>query len=101
MTSATPIPPAWPSCAITSVTIYERRAVRCDPEQVVITAGTQQAIDIVIRILGGPDKDVWVEDPGYPLTPAALRAAGAPVPPVRANEKGITVKAGKRLAPHA
>ena len=27
------------------------RAVRCDPEQIVVTAGTQQAIDIVIRIL--------------------------------------------------
>ena len=77
------------------------RAVRCDPEQVVITAGTQQAVDIVIRILGGPDKDVWVEDPGYPLTHAALLAAGATVHPVPVDDKGINVKAGKRLASHA
>jgi GntR family transcriptional regulator / MocR family aminotransferase len=76
------------------------RAVRCDPEQVVITAGTQQALDIVIRILG-PDKDVWVEDPGYPLTRSALLAAEAIVHPVPVDEKGIDVKAGKRLAPHA
>src|SRR5499425_1590747 len=41
------------------------RAVRCDPEQIVITAGTQQAIDIAIRVLLAPDDEVWVEDPGY------------------------------------
>ena len=29
------------------------RAVRCEPEQVVITAGTQQALDIVIRVMQG------------------------------------------------
>ena len=40
------------------------RAVRCDPEQIVITAGTQQAIDIAIRVLLVPGDEVWVEDPG-------------------------------------
>ena len=44
------------------------RAVRCEPEQVVITAGTQQALDIVIRVMLGPDREVWIEDPGYALT---------------------------------
>ena len=44
------------------------RAVRCELEQIVITAGTQQAIDILARLLPGPHKEVWVEDPGYPLT---------------------------------
>ena len=77
------------------------RAVRCDPEQVVITAGTQQAIDIVIRILDGPDRHVWVEDPGYPLTRSALLAARATVHPVPVDENGINVKAGQRLAPQA
>lgn len=77
------------------------RAVRCDPEQVVITAGTQQAIDIVIRVLGGSGRDVWVEDPGYPLTHAALLAAGATVHPVPVDDKGIDVRAGRRLAPQA
>ena len=39
------------------------RAVRCDPEQIVITTGTQHAIDIAIRALPGLDKEVWIEDP--------------------------------------
>ena len=53
------------------------RAVRCDPEQIVITAGTQQAIDIAIRVLLAPGDEVWVEDPGYPLTHAQLLLAKA------------------------
>jgi GntR family transcriptional regulator/MocR family aminotransferase len=40
------------------------RSVRCDPEQIVVTGGTQQSIDIVIRVLLGPGKQVWMEDPG-------------------------------------
>src|SRR5262249_9348535 len=42
------------------------RAVRCEPDQIIITAGTQQAIDIAIRVLLAPGDEVWVEDPGYP-----------------------------------
>ena len=77
------------------------RAVRCEPEQVVITAGTQQAIDIVIRVMRGPDKEVWIEDPGYALTRLALIAAGAKVCPVPVDQHGIEVAAGIRRAPRA
>lgn len=44
------------------------RAVRCEPEQIVVTAGTQHAIDIAIRVLLVAGDEVWVEDPGYFLT---------------------------------
>jgi len=77
------------------------RAVRCEPEQVLITAGTQQVIDIVARVMQGPDKEVWVEDPGYPLTRLALVAAGATVCPVPVDRHGINVTEGIRRAPKA
>lgn len=77
------------------------RAVRCDPEQIVVTAGTQQAVDIVIRVLPSLDKEVWVEDPGYPLTRQALLAAGATVRPIPVDAQGIDVGRGVRLAPNA
>jgi GntR family transcriptional regulator / MocR family aminotransferase len=77
------------------------RAVRCEPEQVVITAGTQQALDIVIRVMQGPDKEVWIEDPGYSLTHLALREAGAKVRPVPVDHHGINVTEGIRRAPKA
>jgi GntR family transcriptional regulator/MocR family aminotransferase len=58
------------------------RGVRCEAEQIVITAGTQQAVDIVARLLQGENRKVWVEDPGYPMTRLALAAAGATICPV-------------------
>jgi GntR family transcriptional regulator / MocR family aminotransferase len=77
------------------------RGVRCEPEQVVITAGTQQAIDIFIRLLHGPDRQVWIEDPGYALTRLALTAAGATVRPIPVDRYGIDVGEGTRRAPKA
>ena len=42
------------------------RAVRCEPEQIIVTGGTQPAIDLAIRVLLDRDAEVWVEDPCYP-----------------------------------
>jgi GntR family transcriptional regulator / MocR family aminotransferase len=77
------------------------RAVRCDPEQIVITAGTQQAIDIAIRVLLVSGDEVWVEDPGYPLTHAQLLLAKARPHPIPVDAQGLIVDAGLRIAPRA
>ena len=77
------------------------RAVRCDPEQIVITAGTQQAIDIAIRVLLAPGDGVWVEDPGYPLTQAQLLLAKARPHPIPVDAQGLIVAVGQRTAPRA
>jgi GntR family transcriptional regulator / MocR family aminotransferase len=77
------------------------RSVRCDPEQIVITAGTQQAIDIAIRVLLTPGDEVWVEDPGYPLTHAQLLLAKARPHPIPVDAQGLVVDAGLRTAPRA
>jgi GntR family transcriptional regulator/MocR family aminotransferase len=77
------------------------RGVRCDPRQVVITAGTQHALDIAIRVLLAPGDEVWVEDPGYPLTHAQLLLAKARPRPIPVDAQGIMVDAGRRVAPKA
>jgi GntR family transcriptional regulator / MocR family aminotransferase len=77
------------------------RAVRCEPEQIVITAGTQQALDIAIRVLLSPGDEVWVEDPGYPLTHAQLLLAKVRPHPIPVDGQGLIVAAGRRAAPHA
>lgn len=77
------------------------RGVRCEPEQIVITAGTQQAVDIVSRVMQRPDSEVWIEDPGYPLTRLALLAAGAKLRPIPVDRHGINVAEGVRRAPKA
>jgi GntR family transcriptional regulator / MocR family aminotransferase len=77
------------------------RAVRCEPAQIVITAGTQQAIDITIRVLLAPDDEVWVEDPGYPLTHAQLLLAKVRPHAIPVDLQGLIVDIGRRAAPRA
>ena len=77
------------------------RSVRCEPEQIVITAGTQQGIDLAIRVLLDRDDEVWVEDPCYPLTTGALAAAGMRIRPVPVDAHGLRVATGIRTAPRA
>jgi GntR family transcriptional regulator/MocR family aminotransferase len=77
------------------------RAVRCEPEQIIITAGTQHAIDITIRILLSPGDEVWVEDPGYPLTYAQLLSAKTRPMAIPVDRQGLLVDKGLRLAPKA
>lgn len=77
------------------------RAVVCDPDQIVIVSGAQQAIDLSIRILLDPGDPVWIEDPGYHATRAALIAAGARIVPVPVDEAGLVVGAGIAAEPKA
>jgi len=65
------------------------RGVRCDADQVIIVAGSQQALDLTARILLDPDDVAWVEDPCYPGARNALLSAGAKVVPVPVDEEGF------------
>jgi GntR family transcriptional regulator / MocR family aminotransferase len=72
------------------------RGVKCSSEQVVIVSGIQQALDIVARLVLDPGDAVWMENPGYVGTQAALRAAGAEIVPVPVDKNGLNVKAGEK-----
>jgi GntR family transcriptional regulator / MocR family aminotransferase len=67
------------------------RGIRCDVDQVIITAGAQQALDLVARLLLDPGDTVCMEDPGYPGAALAFRAAGARVIPTPVDDHGIRV----------
>ena len=41
------------------------RGVQCAPEQILITDGTHQAMDLTVRALADPKDVVWTEEPGY------------------------------------
>src|SRR4051812_44391169 len=45
--------------------VARARGVRCEPEQVIVTSGSQQAIDLCARVVLDPDDRVGLEDPGY------------------------------------
>lgn len=67
------------------------RAVICDAEQVVVTAGTQQALDLLARLLLSPGQRVVLENPCYPAATAVFRAAQARLSPVPVDGDGIQV----------
>ncbi|WP_431302635.1 PLP-dependent aminotransferase family protein [Sediminicoccus sp. BL-A-41-H5] len=77
------------------------RAVRCTPEQVVVTSGAQQAIGLVLRVLLTRGDAAWLEDPAYPAVRAALADAGARIIPVPVDGQGMMVGAGVSAAPRA
>ncbi|HXJ41847.1 MAG TPA: PLP-dependent aminotransferase family protein [Bryobacteraceae bacterium] len=77
------------------------RGVHCSPEQIIVTSGAQQALDLLARFLLDPGDEVWIEDPGYPGARQTLRAAGAKVIPVPVDAEGLEVKAGRRVSPRA
>jgi GntR family transcriptional regulator / MocR family aminotransferase len=73
------------------------RAVRCDPQQVMVVAGSQQALDITARVLFDAGDPVWIEEPGYPLARAVFFAAGCRLVPVPVDDEGLNVAAGVKL----
>jgi len=77
------------------------RGVRATPEQIIITSGTQHAVDIATRVLLSPGDEVWVEDPGYPMTRRGLAAAGIALRPIAVDAQGLNVRAGLSAAPRA
>ena len=68
------------------------RGVRCDPEQVLVTHGTQQAIDLVARLLVEPDDRVALEEPHYSGVSLRMAAAGARLVPIPVDESGLVVE---------
>ncbi|MBZ9738181.1 MULTISPECIES: PLP-dependent aminotransferase family protein [unclassified Mesorhizobium] len=67
------------------------RGVRCEPDRVFITSGSQQAIDLAIRTLIDPRDTIAIEDPSYPPARLAFTAGGAEPIPVPVDRQGINV----------
>lgn len=77
------------------------RGVECDPAQIMILSGVQQAIDLVVKILIEPGDAVWVEDPAYSALHGALLAARAKIVPVPVDSNGLVVADGIAASPVA
>src|SRR5258708_39992578 len=65
------------------------RAVVCDPSEVIVVNGSQQALDLIVRVLVERGDRVAIEDPQYPGTREVLRAAGAHLRPVPVDRDGL------------
>ena len=65
------------------------RGISRPAEQVVLTSGTQQALDICARLLLGPGVDAVVEDPGYEVARASFLSTGSGVLAAPVDGEGL------------
>ena len=77
------------------------RSLQCDPGQIMIVSGSQQALDVTTRVLLDPGSPVWVEEPGYSLQCTVLTAAGCRMVPVPVDGEGMDIVQAIELEPNA
>ncbi|WP_089943357.1 MocR-like pyridoxine biosynthesis transcription factor PdxR [Candidatus Entotheonella palauensis] len=77
------------------------RAVVCDPEQIVVVNGSQQALDLTARVLLDPGDRVVIEEPHYQGARQVFLAAGAELLPGRVDAEGLDVAALPKEAAEA
>ena len=69
--------------------LFGGMGVPTDPDQIIITSGAQQAVDLVARELVGPDGSAAIENPTYLGAIDALRAVGARMIPCAVDDEGL------------
>ncbi len=69
------------------------RSIRVGADDVLVTNGTQHALDLIARVLLRPGDLVAVEDPGYPPARRLFTSLGARVTGVPVDDEGLVVEA--------
>jgi GntR family transcriptional regulator / MocR family aminotransferase len=77
------------------------RGLLCHEDQILICAGSQQAINLCAQLTFDPGDAVWMEDPGYAVARHALAVNEARIVPVPVDGAGLDVRAGIEAAPRA
>ncbi len=76
------------------------RGARCHADQIIVTAGTQQALMISALALVNRGEVAWIEDPGFHQARRAFTFAGATLVPCSVDEGGIVIaRANSKRSP--
>ncbi|MCT7666980.1 PLP-dependent aminotransferase family protein [Shinella kummerowiae] len=75
------------------------RGITCEPEQVFIFNGAQDAFNRIGNTLLDPGDTVWIENPGAIGARNSLISSGAKLVPLSIDEEGINVAEGLAVAP--
>jgi len=82
-------PYGWPPLRREVARHLTTRGIACEPDEVAITNGLQQGIDLTARALVDPGDAVVVEQPGYFGATLAFRGRGAQFLDVDVDDEGL------------
>jgi len=74
------------------------RGIWCSAEDVLITSGAQQALDLIARVLLDPGDSIVMEQPGYFAAAVAFKGAEANVIGVDVDDEGMRIDELERIA---
>jgi DNA-binding transcriptional MocR family regulator len=63
--------------------------IYCDPDEVLITNGSQQSLDLIVRLFARPESTIITESPTYMHAMPLIRFQGARLNDVEIGSKGI------------
>jgi len=72
------------------------RAVVCNPNQIIITSGSQQALYLAARIFLDPTDSVAMEAPGYRFAGRIFASQGATLLPIPVDRQGMQISQLKK-----
>jgi GntR family transcriptional regulator / MocR family aminotransferase len=75
------------------------RSVKCTAEQVIITTGIHQSIDLSVRLLADVGDRAWVEEPCYWGARSVLESGGLTLAPIPVDGEGMNPSARDLKSP--
>ncbi|QYD72408.1 PLP-dependent aminotransferase family protein [Paraburkholderia edwinii] len=75
------------------------RSVNCTPDQIIITTGIHQSIDLAVRLLTDVGDRAWVEEPCYWGVRSVLQSSGLTLAPVPVDDEGLNPRESDLRAP--
>jgi len=75
------------------------RSVKCTPDQIIITTGIHQSIDLTVRLLTDVGDRAWVEEPCYWGARSVLQSSGLTLVPVPVDDEGLNPRESDLQAP--
>ncbi|WP_017297892.1 PLP-dependent aminotransferase family protein [Nodosilinea nodulosa] len=83
----------WPLRDAIATYLGQARAVQCQPDHILITNGTQQALDLTTRLLLSDGDTVALEEPSYLSARRVFTSQGAVLHPMPVDEAGLNIEA--------
>lgn len=74
----------------------EKRNIQASPQEIVVTAGAGQAIDVTARVLVNQGDEVWIENPSFFGAIRSFELAGATLKAFDTDDNGLVVSEVER-----